>query len=68
MQQVKIKDKKIVKNLDKDKVTWDTAISDAEKMILDEKTKIRRLRDSIRAFEWLRDKGVPFPGERAQST
>ena len=46
---------------------WDTAISDAEKKILEAKEKINGLQKSIRIFKRLRDKNEPFPGETYES-
>jgi len=48
----------------KDSVTfWDTAISDAEKMLADAKERVSRLKRTITIFKRMRDNGEPFPGE-----
>ena len=44
---------------------WDTAISDAERLIQEARDRITRLRHSIIAFKELRDRGEPFPGEKS---
>ena len=47
--------------------TWDTAISDAEKKILEAKEKISGLQKAIRIFKRLRERNEPFPGETFES-
>lgn len=42
---------------------WDAAITDAEKMIVEERLKIARLKRAIESFKGLRDSGHPFPSE-----
>ena len=48
-------------------LTWDAAIQDAEKMILEAKEKISKLKRAIRAFRAMQDSGEPFPGESSQA-
>jgi hypothetical protein len=45
--------------------SWDTAISDAEKVLEGMKKKVARLERSIEVFREFRDSGSPFPGENA---
>jgi hypothetical protein len=47
--------------------TWTTAISDAEEMIQEAKSKISRLRKSIKTFKRLRDSGEPFPAPKEEA-
>ena len=54
------------KSLDKiksKKDKWDEAITDANELVQDFRKKVATLKRSIKAFERLRDSGVPFPGE-----
>jgi len=56
-------DKSKVKQKDKsqDKLSWDTAIEDAEELIRAANLQIAGLRDSIRVFKARRAAGEPFP-------
>jgi 5-bromo-4-chloroindolyl phosphate hydrolysis protein len=47
---------------------WERAISDAQAQINEAKNKIVRLRQAVRGFEVLRDKGAPWPGLKARET
>ena len=40
---------------------WDAAIADAQALIEQEKGKVRALRQAIKKFERLRNRGVAFP-------
>jgi hypothetical protein len=42
---------------------WDSAITDAQRMIQEAQAKIRELKKSIAIFQRLRDRGEPFPGK-----
>ena len=55
----------ILANMSKPVISWDSAIADAEIMIRDAQSRITQLRQAIKAFQLLRDKGEPFPGGSA---
>jgi hypothetical protein len=57
--QVKRKDKNI------DKLSWETAVEDAERMIREAQQSIRGLRQSLRVFKARRDAKAPWPSESA---
>ena len=59
------KDKNIDKLLEKEGEGWESAIRDAELLLVQEKARVRAINDAIRAFKNLRDSKAPFPGERA---
>jgi hypothetical protein len=42
--------------------SWDDAIADAERMMVEGKARLRRLRGSILVFQDRKDSGEPFPG------
>ncbi|HEX8139421.1 MAG TPA: hypothetical protein VF544_17810 [Pyrinomonadaceae bacterium] len=44
---------------------WNEAITDAKKMQQEAKMQLIRLKQAVKAFERLRDNGVPFPGENS---
>ena len=46
---------------------WDEAIADAKKMQQDAKMHVIRLKQAVKAFEQLRDSGVPFPSEQSEA-
>jgi len=47
---------------------WDTAISDAEKMLTQAKDRVARLKRTITIFKEFRDSGESFPSEKSEQT
>jgi hypothetical protein len=45
--------------------SWDAAIADANNLLLEARRRVAELRQAVKSFEYLRDKGEPFPGEGA---
>lgn len=55
------------KKSDNEHGSWDTAITDAEKLIRKYKDEIGRLRAAIRIFKEKLESGEPFPGQEKMS-
>lgn len=47
---------------------WDRGIADSQEMIKEAKERIKVLKRGIQHFAAMRQRGVPFPGERHAAT
>lgn len=47
---------------------WDSAISDAEKMLNEAKSRVSNLKRTITLLKGLRDRGEPLPVEKSEQT